>query len=217
MKRILAVGLIALLILVTFSCIPMSADGMTKADLIEAIYKKKAVDSPTKKDVVEVTEPVVEKINDSKKKAGGEGKSKTVFAAQLIGRDGAPHYRGLDAVTNRDYVFKPSPVMRTLCRYAGEKPQELFPSGPAKGAITPRANPSISVIIMTQVIETSAGMELYFNYVIVCEKPEPGTGLDQKSIAEIDKNAMQIKGMSRERFIVLWEDTPRGITLEFLE
>jgi hypothetical protein len=217
MKRMLTIVIIILLLLVGFSCIPLSASGMTKADLIEAIYKKKAGEPPTKKDVVEITEPVVEKINDSKKKASGGGKSKTIYAAQLIGQDGAPHYRVLDAVTNRDYVFKPSPVMRTLCKYAGEKPQDLFPSGPAKGAAVPKANPTISVIIMTQVIETSAGRELHFNYVIVAEKPESGTGLDVKAISEIDRNAMQIKGMSRERFIVLWEDTPRGIVLEFLD
>ena len=116
MKRVLAVGIIVILVFVAFSCIPLSADGMTKADLIEAIYKQKGVETPTKKDVVEVVEPVVEKINDSKQKAGGEGRSKTVFAAQLIGRDGVPHYRVLDAVNNRDYVFRPSPLMRTLCR-----------------------------------------------------------------------------------------------------
>jgi hypothetical protein len=217
MKRLLAIGMIVLLILIALSCLPLSADGMTKADLINAIYKKKGGETPTKKDVEEVVEEAAEKINDSKKKAGGEGKSKTIFAAQLIGRDGAPHYRVLDGVNNHDYVFRPSPLMRTLCKYVDAKPQDLFPSGPAKGAAVPRANPAISVIIMTQVIETSAGMELYFNYVIVAEKPEPGTGLDMKAISEIDKNAMNIKGMSRERFIVVWEDTPQGIVIEFLE
>lgn len=165
MKRMLTVGIIILLLLVGFSCIPLSASGMTKADLIEAIYKKKAEDTPTKKDVTGVTEPVVEKINDSKKKAGGEGRSKTFYAAQLIDENGEPHYRVLDGVTNRDYVFRPSPNMRTLCKYAGEKPRDLFPSGPAKGAAVPKANPTISVIIMTQVIETSAGMELHFNFL----------------------------------------------------
>ena len=208
---------VMLLIIVAFSCVPLSASAMTKAELIEKIYKDKSVSTPTKKDVVEVVEPVVEKINDSKAKSGSGGKSKTVFAAQLIGRDGVPHYRVMDGVNNRDYQFRPSPLMRTLCKYVDAKPQKLFPSGPAKGADKLTANPTISVIIMAQVVETTTGMELYFNYVVLAEKPEPGTGLDKQAISAIDENALRIRGMSRERFIVLWEETPQGIILEFLE